>query len=199
MNGIKSWGIVPLSLLVFATPSRAIASDRVLRRELTIAASVQDVWKAWTTDEGIATFFAPKGHVDLRVDGTYDVWFNPTGKPGERGAEGMRILGVEPMKRFAFTWNAPPTIPTIRGQRTVVVLEFEPQGDKQTKLRFTELGWGDGADWDKAYEYFDHAWGAVVLPRLVHRFAHGPIDWNAPPKPVADAPTLKLELAANGS
>src|SRR5262245_6818270 len=197
MNRMKMWSVVPLSLFVISSPT--LASDRVLRSEITLAAPVQDVWKAWTTDEGIATFFAPKGHVDLRVDGTYDVWFNPTGKPGERGAEGMRILGVEPMKRFAFTWNAPPSIPTIRGQRTVVVLEFEPQGERQTKLRFTELGWGDGADWDKAYEYFDHAWGSVVLPRLVHRFAHGPLDWSAPPKPVTDAPTLKLELAVGGS
>jgi uncharacterized protein YndB with AHSA1/START domain len=197
MNRNRKWSALPLGLILLTSP--ALASDRVLRTELTIAAPVADVWKAWTTDEGIATFFAPKGHVDLRVDGTYDVWFNPAGKPGERGAEGMRIVGVEPMRRFAFTWNAPPTIPAIRGQRTVVVLEFEPAGEKQTKLRFSEIGWGNGSEWDRAYEYFDHAWGSVVLPRLVHRFAHGPIDWNAPPPPLVDAPTLKLDLAALGS
>src|SRR6185503_3029003 len=145
MNGNRLWYAAPL--VVFTLVSPALASDRVLRAELTLDAPVAEVWNAWTTDEGIATFFAPKGHVDLRVDGTYDVWFNPTGKPGERGAEGMRILGVEPFLRFAFTWNAPPTIPKIRGQRTLIVLDFQPLGDKQTKLRFTELGWGDGKEW----------------------------------------------------
>ena len=59
-----------------------------------VQAPVAEVFKAWTTEEGITTFFAPKGKVDLRVDGTYDIWFNPTGKPGERGAEGMRILDI---------------------------------------------------------------------------------------------------------
>ena len=171
-----------LSMIVVVPLDSAFASDRVLRAEITLPAPVAEVWKAWTTPEGIATFFAPVGKVDLRVDGTYDVWFNPKGKPDQRGAEGMRIVGLEPRKRFAFTWNAPPSIPTIRGQRTLVVLDFAAEGESATRLRFTELGWGEGPDWDQAYAYFDHAWGAVVLPRLIHRFEQGPIDWNAPPE-----------------
>ena len=90
----------------------------------------------------------------------------------------MRIVGIDPLKRFAFTWNAPPSIPTIRGQRTIVVLDFASAGPRQTRLTFTELGWGEGADWDKAYDYFDKAWGAIVLPRLVERFRTGPLDWS---------------------
>ena len=184
---------VGLSIFLMAS-FVAHASDRVLRADLTIQAPVAEVWKAWTTDEGIATFFAPKGHVELAVDGTYDIWFNPAGKPGERGAEGMRILDVDPMKRFVFTWNAPPSIPAIRGKRTVVTIELSAEGPAVTKLRFTHAGWGDGADWDKAYDYFDAAWGTVVLPRLQHRFAHGPLDWTQAPPPVASAPSLKRSL-----
>jgi uncharacterized protein YndB with AHSA1/START domain/uncharacterized protein YciI len=179
-----------------AVPQSALAAtDRILRADLTIHAPVAEVWKAWTTDTGIATFFAPEGHVDLRVDGQYDVWFNPSGPPGQRGAEGMRIVGVEPMKRFAFTWNAPPTIPAIRAQRTIVVLDLEPLGADQTHLRFTQLGWGEGEEWDKAYAYFDHAWGAVVLPRLVWRFEHGPLDWKSPAS-APPLPSMQATLAA---
>jgi uncharacterized protein YndB with AHSA1/START domain len=182
-------------LLALAMLPRSAAADRILRAEITLPAPVAEVWNAWSTDRGIATFFAPKGKVDLRVDGTYDVWFNPSGGPGERGAEGMRILDVDPMKRFAFTWNAPPSIPAIRGKRTVVILDFTPTGERETRLRFTQLGWGEGPDWDKAYDYFDHAWGAVVLPRLVLRFEKGPIDWNALPKLEPVAPTLERTLS----
>jgi len=173
------------TLAATAAPA-APAQDRILRAEITVPAPVADVWAAWTTDAGIATFFAPEGHVDLRVDGTYDVWFNPKGKPGERGAEGMRILDVDPLKRFAFTWNAPPPIPSIRGRRTVVVLDFAPAGEKATRLRFTQWGWGEGADWDKAFDYFDQAWGGFVLPSLIHRFEVGPMDWtkDVPIKPL---------------
>jgi len=170
------------------------AVDRVLRTEIEIAATPEEVWKAWTTPEGIATFFAPVGKVDLRVDGTYDVWFNPTGEPGERGAEGMRILDVDPARRFVFTWNAPPNIPKIRGRRTVVVLDLAPLPGGRTRLRFTHAGWAEGTDWDRAYDYFDHAWNAVVLPRLRRRFEMGPLDWSQVPALPPVAPTLKVSL-----
>jgi len=170
------------AMLPFAAAAPSpFAADRALRSELVVEAPLADVWNAWTTDAGIRSFFAPAGHVDLHVDGTYDVWFFPEEEPGRRGAEGMRILVHEPMARFSFTWDAPPSIPTVRNQRTVVMLEFAPAGDDGTRLRFTQTGWGRGEDWDRAFEYFRNAWGAKVLPRLLHRFAVGPIDWSAVP------------------
>jgi uncharacterized protein YndB with AHSA1/START domain len=201
VRSVLRFGLVVVIVLGFAASSAvaSTSSDRILRAEITVNAPVADVWRAWTTAEGIATFFAPKGRVDLRVDGTYDVWFNPSGGPGERGAEGMRILDVDPPRRLAFTWNAPPSIPTIRDKRTVVILDFRAKGDGATVLRFTQEGWGDGPDWDKAYDYFDRAWGAIVLPRLLYRFEKGPLDWNAPPDLAPVAPTIKVALARSGS
>jgi uncharacterized protein YndB with AHSA1/START domain len=186
---------IALGAAALALIGQAPASaDRILRAERVVHAPVNEVWKAWTTNEGIASFFAPQGRVDLRIDGTYDVWFDPSAEPGLRGAEGMRILDVDPEKRFAFTWNAPASIPSIRGKRTLVVLEFAAEGKEATRLRFTHTGWGEGDDWDRAYDYFDRAWGAYVLPNLARRFDRGPLDWSAPPKPDADAPSLKQVL-----
>jgi uncharacterized protein YndB with AHSA1/START domain len=185
--------LAPLAVLALGDPHM----ERVLRAEIVVPAPVAEVWKAWTTDEGIASFFAPKGRVDLRVDGTYDVWFFPDAPLGERGAEGMRILDIDPLKRFAFTWDAPPSIPAIRARRTVVVIDMAAEGDARTRLRFTQLGWGSGPDWDRAYDYFDRAWGAVVLPRLLWRFEHGPIDWKAIPETQPIRPTIKQVLSAS--
>jgi uncharacterized protein YndB with AHSA1/START domain len=162
---------------------------------MTLNGPVEDVWKAWASEEGVKTFFAPGAHIEPRVDGAYEIFFNPQGEPGQRGAEGMRVLAFEPPRRLAFTWNAPPTIPSIRGQRTMVVVELAPEAAGRTRLRFTQLGWGEGADWDRAYEYFDHAWGGVVLPRLKQRFEKGPIDWTAAPRDLPPvAPSLRVAL-----
>ena len=38
------------------------------------------------------------------------------------------------------------------------------------------LGWGDGGEWDRAYAYFDRAWGNV-LGNLKKRWENGPVDW----------------------
>jgi len=170
----------------------ASATTRMLTAEFEVNAPIEKVWQAWTTPEGIKTFFAPDCKVDLRVDGAYEIYFFPEAKPGKRGGEGMRILGLEPLRRFAFTWGAPPTIPYVRGQRTMVIFEFEKKGDHRTLVRFTHLGWGEGASWDEAYEYFDHAWNQVVLPRFRFAMEVGAVDWKKTPELPPVAPTLKV-------
>jgi uncharacterized protein YndB with AHSA1/START domain len=170
------------------------ATNRVLTTEFEVNAPIEKVWEAWTTPDGIKTFFAPDCKVDLQVDGAYEIYFDLKAKPGARGGEGMRILGLEPMRRFAFTWSAPPTIPDIRGQRTMVILEFEKKDARRTLVRFTHLGWGEGASWDKAYEYFDHAWNEVVLPHFRYAMEVGTVNWQSSAKLPPVAPTLKTRL-----
>jgi uncharacterized protein YndB with AHSA1/START domain len=51
--------------------------------------------------------------------------------------------------------------------------------ETSTLVRLSHLGWQEGAEWDRVYEYFESAWW-TVLTRLRERFAHGPIDWADP-------------------
>ena len=168
----------------------------MLRGEVSVPVPVSQAFAAWTTDKGLESFFARKAKVDLRIDGTYDVWFMPDKPAGLRGAEGMRILDLEPNKRFAFTWNAPPAFPTMRNRRTMVVLDFVAESPGSTKVRFTHLGWGDGPECDEIYNYFDQAWGQIVLPYYVHLFVVGPVDWKKPPKLQEQWTSLKRTLTA---
>jgi uncharacterized protein YndB with AHSA1/START domain len=156
-------------------------ADRAIRGEATVAAPLDKVWKAWTTKEGIQTFFGPDCNVELRVDGAYEIFFDLEAPPGQKGGEGMRILALQPKKMLAVTWNAPPHLPNVRGQQTHVVIRFRALGEGQTKVTLTHDGWGEGAEWDEAWMYFTRAWNEVVLPRFVHRFTVGPIDWSNPP------------------
>jgi hypothetical protein len=65
----------------------ANASNRVLSAEFEVNAPIEKAWDAWTTPDGIKTFYAPDCKVDLRVDGAYEIYFLPDAKPGERGGE----------------------------------------------------------------------------------------------------------------
>jgi hypothetical protein len=89
----------------------------------------------------------------------------------------MRFMALQPKKMLSFDWNAPPSLPEIRQQRTFVVVRFEPVGDRQTRVALHHTGWGDGGEWDKTYAYFDRAWGNV-LANLKKRFETGPVDWT---------------------
>ncbi|HUE83033.1 MAG TPA: SRPBCC domain-containing protein [Pyrinomonadaceae bacterium] len=164
--------------------------DRTIKLEIVVDASVEKVWRAWTTQEGIRSFFAPDCDIDLRVLGKYDILFAPTAPPGLRGAEGNLILAIQEGKMLSFTWDAPPAIPDIRKQRTSVVIRFAQLEPNKTKVSLTQSGWGEGAEWNKAYYYFIQAWGDVVLPFLKYSLEVGPIDWKNPPRQLEKAKLL---------
>lgn len=159
----------------------ATEKNRALSIEITLEAPVAQIWAAWTTEAGIQSFFAPGCQVNMEIDGFYEIFFYPENPPGSRGAEGMRIMAIEPEKLFSFTWNQPPMLPTICDQRTLVTLKFEELSPEKTRLTFIQTGWGDGPEWDKAIDYFTIAWRDVVLFRLQHSIKHGAIDWQNPP------------------
>lgn len=169
----------PLLLAALAmTHLDALAQDRAIVKTATVKAPIAEVWKAWTTVEGITTFFAPAARIEPRPGGAFEIHFNPFAKPGMKGADDMVFLAVQEPRMLSFTWNAPPQLPEVRGQRTAVTVRLKPAGEGATEVRLVHGGWGDGGQWDKAYEYFDGAWGRV-LANLAKRYEEGPIDWRA--------------------
>jgi uncharacterized protein YndB with AHSA1/START domain len=173
-----------VALLVWT--SGAHAQERQIKVSVEVSATPEQVWRLWTSDEGVRSFFAPDSRIDARVDGAYEIFFNPAAAPGEKGADGMRVLALEPNRRLAFTWNAPATLPSVRNQRTVVSIEIAPIDTVRTRVTLRHQGWGAGPEWDRAIEYFEQAWNGFVMPSFQRRVALGPIDWKALPdlKPV---------------
>ena len=150
-----------------------------IRKAVVVPASVDKVWEAWTTTEGVTTFFAPKASVELAVFGDYEMYFDPGQPKGQQGSEGCKILSFIAGEMLSFTWNAPLSMPTVRQARTWVVLHFYTHEGNQTRITLTHVGWKMGEEWQKALQYFDRAW-EVVLGRLQYRFLEGPIDWKNP-------------------
>ncbi len=152
--------------------------DRSIRAEAIVPAPRSEVWRAWTTEDGARTFFAPRCRIDLRLDGAYEMYFDLEDAPGKQGGEGMRLLAIQPEEMLSFTWNAPPELPKVRPQKTHVVVRLYDEGGDRTWVALLHDGWGAGAEWDAAHAYFQRVWGQVVLRRLVHRFEAGPLDWD---------------------
>jgi uncharacterized protein YndB with AHSA1/START domain len=146
------------------------AVGRVLVLELTIPAPRAEVWRAFATSDGLSTWLTPHAIVDLRAGGEWIAHF-PGGSTG-----GGTILSFVPEKELVILALAPDKFPTVRAQRTRADFHFESVGDA-TRVRLTQTGWKNGAEWDDAYEYLAVG-DAQLLATLHKRFVSGPMDWN---------------------
>jgi len=153
-----------------------------IHKDVIVNASLEQVWHAWTTEEGARTFFAPEARIDAEVGGTYELYFDLEQPEGMRGSEGCSVVELEPSRRLVVTWNNPPSLMPIRDAKTRVSVEINSVDGKRTRVLITHTGWKEGEFWEKSFAYFQRAWN-VVLGRLKHRFAQGPIDWDNPYTP----------------
>ncbi len=169
--------LVKLGALLLSFALSAHASERVIDKEIVVPASLDAAWAAWTTRDGIISFFAPDAVVDAKVGGAFHIYINPLAEPGMKGADDMRFLAVQPKQMITFDWNAPPHLPEARAQRTFVIVRFAVVDEKHTKVTLHHVGWGNGGEWDKTYSYFDRAWGGV-LSNMKKRFETGPTNWT---------------------
>jgi uncharacterized protein YndB with AHSA1/START domain len=154
-----------------------IAAERMIEKQVTVNAPIEEVWKAWSTTEGVKSFFAPDAKVEARSGGPFEIYINPYAEPGLKGADDMRVMAVQPPTMISFTWNAPPGYPEIRAQRTLVIVRLRAIDDQRTEVTLHHVGWGEGEKWEAVYRYFDGAWNNV-LANLQKRFVSGPIDFT---------------------
>ncbi len=172
-------------LLMSASPTTpdtqaATQPDRAIRYEFVVAAPPAEVWKAWTTDAGLRSFFSPTSRIVPKLFGEFDIHQNPP-VPGEPEASRPNIIiGMQPERLLVTTWDAPVEFPEVRRNRTVLMIGLAPVGSDSTRVTLVNTGYGSGGEWDKAFEYFEGAWSWVAAA-LQHRFASGAIAWTSPP------------------
>ena len=167
------------SLLTFSNMAVSQDAVKVVRQsepekaliiEVSIPASQHEVWKAFTTSEGLSTWLTPGAVVDLRNGGEWTAHY-PGGHTG-----GGTILSFTPEQELTLSALAPEQFPNVRAQRTTARFEFISEG-ASTRVRLTQTGWKTGDEWEKAYEYLAKG-NPQLLWTLHRRFVSGPIDWQ---------------------
>lgn len=144
--------------------NRKTHQDNFLHHQVNISASAEQIFQRMTTLSGITQFFAPDARIELKRGGAYEIYFNAEANDGEKGCEGCKILFFEPGSVLSFTWNAPPSFPSVRQEKTWVIVEFKPDNEnpQHTIVHLLHLGWGKGEIWNQVYAYFDKAWPYVL-------------------------------------
>ena len=174
-------GLVAKEKRMSGSQDRAASDRHRIDVETVVNASLEDVWRAWTTNEGVQTFFAQRTNVKLEIGGPFEMFFIADNPKGSQGSEDCHFLSYLPMEMLSFSWSAPPQFKHARPYRTWVVLRFEKIGPERVKLKLSHLGWEEMKaahpkyveEWEQVYDYFTEAWPYVV-GNLKKRFEEGP-------------------------
>ena len=156
-------------------------TDRTIFLETVVAAPPDEVFRLWTSAEGIKKFFAPEARIDATVGGRYQIMFAPAKDPegDSHGTKGARILKLVSNEALAFEWvtfagdeslgrNAPPYAPpaerNVRPLPTWVELDFDvvpgkPQQSLGTVRALRFSGW---REMEKSFRWFERAWKGVL-------------------------------------
>ncbi|MCK6457693.1 MAG: SRPBCC domain-containing protein [Phycisphaerae bacterium] len=178
----------------FADPTGA---GETLRWEAELSAPLADVWAVFTTKEGLQSWVAPQVEVDLRIGGTIRSNYNATARPDDAGWITQHILAYEPMRMLAAKVSAPANAPQAKiAEQSWGVVRLDPIDERRTRVTLSSCGWGTGAEWDAAREFFDKG-NRGTLDRLRRMFAKG--DADAAPDASAEADAAATTSAAERS
>ena len=171
---------VPLSAqTVKDTSFTTSAGERVLQQEIIVDATLEEVWNTWTTSEGLRTFVAPVIAVEIKTGGDWYANYKLGAKVGDPGTIHNTVLNYLPMEMLSIKIGLTDIFPKeLRDANTLFsVLSFKDLGNKQVKVVESIVGWKNGPNWDKTYEFFRRG-DEMTLKALHWRLQHGPIDWS---------------------
>jgi uncharacterized protein YndB with AHSA1/START domain len=138
-----------------------------IEREILIDAPVDVVWSVVTEPEQIRKWFADEAEIELRVGGSGELKFKPSGDSYQ-----LQIEAVEPPTRFAFRWVQPAGAVVRQDGSMLVEFTLHPEANS-TRLRVVESGF-DTIDWSdsKKQQYADsHSRGWQAFLRRLRDYA----------------------------
>lgn len=161
-----------LTSVIVLTPS---PETRYIHKKIDVQAPLPDVWRAWTTVEGVKAFFGNDARIEMKIGGAYEIHFNMDKPEGQRGTDGSKLLAFVPERMLAFEWGIPRHFPEVRKNanqlwnRTWVVVFFNALDETHTEVEVNHMGLGVGDKWDDVNNFLDYNWDAI-LKRLNQSF-----------------------------
>jgi len=139
-------------------------NDGAITNEVTINASLNLVWYAWTISERVSEWFAPETVIEAREGGAYELYFIPGNKTA-MNTKGCNIIKMVEEKELQFTWKAPDQFESImnnENELTTVKVKFESVKSDSTRVVVEHFGFKDDKNWKDAIEWHKMAWAGVL-------------------------------------
>ena len=150
------------------------SGDRTLCHSIVVNAPAAEVWRLWSTTEGLSGWVAPVIAIDLRVGGDWEASYNPQARIGEYGNIRNRVIAFVPERLLVIQIADSP-----RGfahedlaRELTTAIELEAIDAQHTRVRVSMLGFGETEGFEQLRNMFE-AGNSCTLTKLHEHIEQG--------------------------
>ena len=132
--------------------------EKVLQLSIVVPANVREVWKLFTTDEGLKKWIAPVAKIDMKMGGSIRTNYDQTKTVDDSTSIKLDIINYIEYEMLTLKVNLNNSFPAEakrEDKNLQEIIQFIRVDDNKTKIISTMVGWGQGSQWDKAYSFFE--------------------------------------------
>jgi len=147
--------ILVIATLFFGAPFVRADDSRVVQ-SFEIDAGINEVWKAFTTQEGTKLWLAPLVEIDFDIGGKIRSNYNPNGRIGDATTIENTILSFDPKRMISLRpTKFPVGFPFVEAaKKEWTVFYFQEISSTRTKVTLVGLGYTDDEQSRKLREFF---------------------------------------------
>lgn len=133
------------------------SNDLILLQEVVVEAPVEEVWNAYTTEEGWRSWASPVVEIDLRAGGTIRTHYGADAKIGDPGTNTLHILNYVPLRLLTLQAEVEDRWPEVMKQdagNLMNVIIFESPTPAQTRILSYGVGYRDSEAYTELMNFF---------------------------------------------
>lgn len=158
---IRHMILIVTTMMVFsvAISSTLVAQKRREVFEVEIDASVDEIWGAFTTSQGLQSWVAPLADIDFKVGGKWRAHYDKDGELGDAKTIENTILSYDPKRMISLKATGFPEgfEFATAAKQTWSIFYFTPVSDKKTKITIVGLGYNDSEQSQMMLAFFKPA------------------------------------------
>ena len=133
------------------------SNEKILQLSIIVPLEVKEAWKFFSTDSKLSQWIAPAVHIELKNGGYITTNYDKMKTLSDTSSiklgiisyleNELLILKVELNNNFSKKVQE-------EDQNLQEIIQFVSVAPGKTKIISSMVGWGQGKDWEKAYDFF---------------------------------------------
>ncbi|MGN6615691.1 MAG: SRPBCC domain-containing protein [Ilyomonas sp.] len=152
------FSITQLHAQVENTSYTTAFGEKVLQLSIIVPAEKTQVWKLFTTEEGLKKWIAPVVKLNMKTGGFIRTNYDKTKTADDSSSIQLGIINYIENELMTLKVNLNDNFaPDVKAddKNLQEILQFVEMGNGKTKIISTMVGWGNTDNWNKTYAFFE--------------------------------------------